>query len=217
MNIFKFFKRYTNKFTNLLEPEDQTTVNVQEKRIRYYLQLVFRFICSTFLVWILFDFLFSSIWIHGYIWSLNLPLDHDLTDVAAGLVVELQENIVGKIERSLNALSTTMAVSILLICCGFASNTNRTIMDLVKISGNVGLITGLGRTMQMKNRLFSCLHEGFYCYFITFAVGLMMTLQTNKLITSETTLSATEQDEEIKRDCNNNILGTVPHTNKDIY
>ncbi|VDM71202.1 unnamed protein product, partial [Strongylus vulgaris] len=79
----------------ILEPEDPSTVSAFERKIRRLLSFAYRLSVSIFVTVHLFDFLFSSVWMHGYIWSLNLPIDLDMSDKSAGAIVYHQLEQVG--------------------------------------------------------------------------------------------------------------------------
>ncbi|VDO85588.1 unnamed protein product [Heligmosomoides polygyrus] len=117
----------------ILEPENTNTLGPSELRIRRVLSIGYRFAVAIFVTTHLFDFLFSSIWMHGYIWSLNLPIDLDMSDKSAGAIVYHQLE-------------------------------------------------------QLKQRLFSSLHEGFYCFFITFVVGVTLAVRALDSLPRPTTL-----------------------------
>ncbi|VDM91949.1 unnamed protein product [Litomosoides sigmodontis] len=46
----------------------------------------------------------------------------------------------------------------------------------------IGVLTANLRCLQVKQRLYSVIHEGFYAYFLTFITGLILTLQVNERI-----------------------------------
>ncbi|VDL80628.1 unnamed protein product [Nippostrongylus brasiliensis] len=148
----------------ILDAEDPSTLSPSDLRIRRLLSIGYRFAVAVFVTCHLFDFLFSSIWMHGYIWSLNLPIDLDMSDKSAGAIVYHQ------LEQYLK-LYSNLGLS------GFASGTPQTVWRLFRLSVLVGLLTGFIRPMQLKQRLFSSLHEGFYCFFLTFAIGVVLTVR----------------------------------------
>ncbi|KHJ76533.1 hypothetical protein OESDEN_23847, partial [Oesophagostomum dentatum] len=93
----------------------------------------------------------------------------------------------------------------------FGSGKQQTVWRLFRLSACVGILTGFVRALQLKQRLFSSLHEGFYCYFITFVVGLILTLRPldrlpNAKPTPEKKASTEELSEEINDKTNNNNL-----------
>ncbi|CAD6192474.1 unnamed protein product [Caenorhabditis auriculariae] len=182
----------------LLEPEDEATLTVAEQRLRRQLSLLFRFAVAVFCCWHLFDFLFSSIWMHGYIWSLNLPIDLDMSDKSAGAIVYHQLHQVGPVERVVHAILCVLGVAFVLLCVGFGKSEGQTTWKLLRVSIVVGFVTGLLRPVQMKQRFFSCLHEGFYCYFMFFVIGLILTFRfgekfpKKEALTEEAELKKTE-------------------------
>ncbi|WKX93663.1 hypothetical protein Q1695_011151 [Nippostrongylus brasiliensis] len=161
----------------ILDAEDPSTLSPSDRRIRRLLSIGYRFAVAVFVTCHLFDFLFSSIWMHGYIWSLNLPIDLDMSDKSAGAIVYHQLEQVGHVERLCLMSAKVVAITMLLILSGFASGTPQTVWRLFRLSVLVGLLTGFIRPMQLKQRLFSSLHEGFYCFFLTFAIGLVLTVR----------------------------------------
>ncbi|CAJ0608511.1 unnamed protein product [Cylicocyclus nassatus] len=161
----------------ILEPEDPSTISPFEQRIRKILAFAYRISVSIFATIHLFDFLFSSVWMHGYIWSLNLPIDLDMSDKSAGAIVYHQLEQVGNRERLCLMAAKVLAITTLLIFSGFASGKPQNVWKLFQLSTCVGVLAGFVRALQLKQRLFSSLHEGFYCYLITFVVGLILTLK----------------------------------------
>ncbi|KAK5986585.1 hypothetical protein GCK32_009457 [Trichostrongylus colubriformis] len=161
----------------ILEPEDESTLSISERRIRRLLSIGYRLVVAIFVTAHLFDFLFSSVWMHGYIWSLNLPIDLDMSDKSAGAIVYHQLEQVGPIERLVLMTAKVLAIGLVMMCCGFASGKPQTVWKLFRMSICIGLLGGLLRPMQLKQRLFSSLHEGFYCFFITFCIGAILSVR----------------------------------------
>ncbi|VDM46930.1 unnamed protein product [Toxocara canis] len=56
-------------------------------------------------------------------------------------------------------------------------NRNRSVWYLLRLSMLVGCVTGLVRCLEMKQRLYPAIHEGFYVYFVTFLTGVVLALQ----------------------------------------
>ncbi|VDM55828.1 unnamed protein product [Angiostrongylus costaricensis] len=151
----------------ILEPEDLSSLSVSERRIRRMLSVAYRLALAVFVSAHLFDFLFSSIWMHGYIWSLNLPIDMDMSDKSAGAIVYHQLEQVCKLRFT-----------------GFSSAESQSVWRMLLLSFCIGVLGSLIRTLQMKQRFFSSLHEGFYCYLITFLVGLILTVRPLERLSS---------------------------------
>jgi len=126
-----------------------------------------------------FDFLFSSIWMHGYVWSLNQRVDLDLSEKSAGAIVEHQRERVGLGERAVHAAVAVVLVYALLWICGFRGRNQR-IWRLLHLSLAVGVMCGVVRCVQMKQRLYPALHEGFYAYLLVFTVGLCASLRISE-------------------------------------
>ncbi|VDO13486.1 unnamed protein product [Brugia timori] len=52
----------------------------------------------------------------------------------------------------------------------------------MRLSVIIGVLTAISRCLQMKQRLYSAIHEGFYAYFLIFFTGLILTLQVSERI-----------------------------------
>lgn len=182
----------------ILEPENTNTLGPSELRIRRVLSIGYRFAVAIFVTTHLFDFLFSSIWMHGYIWSLNLPIDLDMSDKSAGAIVYHQLEQVGNLERLCLMTAKVLAITLLLMFSGFASGTPQTVWKLFRLSACIGVLTAFLRPMQLKQRLFSSLHEGFYCFFITFVVGVTLAVRALDSLPRPTTLQQRSVAETVK-------------------
>ncbi|KHJ92671.1 hypothetical protein OESDEN_07437 [Oesophagostomum dentatum] len=102
-----------------------------------------------------------------------------------------------------------LVITMLLVFSGFGSGKPQTVWRLWRLSACVGILAGFVRALQLKQRLFSSLHEGFYCYFITFVVGLILTLRPldrlpNAKPTPEKEASTEELNEQMSDKANNN-------------
>ncbi|CAI5442217.1 unnamed protein product [Caenorhabditis angaria] len=160
---------------NILEEEDENELSPLELKCRKLLGLSFRIFLAVFTVVHLFDFLFSSVWMHGYIWSLNLPIDLDMNDKAAGAIVRHQLDEMGNNERIIQSILVVFGVLMALLANGFSSN--KSTWHLFRLSSIIGVVCALVRPVQMKQRFFSSLHEGFYCYFMFFIVSFILTFR----------------------------------------
>jgi len=158
----------------ILSPDGREFITCRELRIRRVLEAIYRFCLSVFCSAHLFDFLFSPIWMHGYIWSLNNPLGVDLNEKSAGEILDMQLRSVGYGERLFHAVFSTLSVVIILRLVGF-HKTNRTVWQLLRLSMACGAVSGISRTIQMKHRLYSAIHESFFVYLQFFIVGYCMT------------------------------------------
>ncbi|KAM3718544.1 Uncharacterized protein ACO02O_10503 [Dirofilaria immitis] len=125
--------------------------------------------------------MFSPIWIHGYIWSLNQKIDLELSTKSAGDILQHQLSICGYLERIIYSAFLVFLIWIFLFISGFR-NRNRTIWQLLYLSILIGLLTANLRYLQMQQRLYSAIHEGFYAYLLFFFTGLILTLQINERI-----------------------------------
>uniref|UniRef100_A0A0R3S2Z5 Pecanex-like protein n=1 Tax=Elaeophora elaphi TaxID=1147741 RepID=A0A0R3S2Z5_9BILA len=126
----------------LLQPEE---VSATEAIIRQRINFSFRLLIALFVNYQIFDFLYSPIWIHGY------------------------------------------------ICVSGFRNNNRTVWQLLQLSIIIGVLTATLRCLQIKQRLYSAIHEGFYAYLLTFFTGLILTLQVSERIT------ASSMEEELEK------------------
>ncbi|KJH42203.1 hypothetical protein DICVIV_11810 [Dictyocaulus viviparus] len=95
----------------ILEPEDPSSLSVFELRFRRVLSVGYRVAVAVFVTSHLFDFLFSSVWMHGYIWSLNLPIDLDMSDKSAGAIVYHQLEQVYRLSSLNKIISLRMMYS----------------------------------------------------------------------------------------------------------
>ncbi|VDK45552.1 unnamed protein product [Gongylonema pulchrum] len=139
---------------------------VIRQRVDFFLRLSFAsfFSCQTF------DFLFSPIWMHGYIWSLNQKAELDLSTKSAGAIVEHQLTACGYSERVFLSILLVFIIYALLLISGFRGQ-NQTVWRLLRLSLFVGMLTGNMRWLQMKQLLYPAVHEAFYAYFLTFSIG----------------------------------------------
>jgi hypothetical protein len=114
--------------------EEEEEVSRGEQSVRGLVESGYRFALAIFVSAHVFDFLFSSIWMHGYVWSLNQRVDLDLSEKSAGAIVEHQRERVGLGERVVHA--TLAVVQIYgLLWLAVLTCTNYFIFD---ISGSVG-------------------------------------------------------------------------------
>uniref|UniRef100_A0A914D7W8 Transmembrane protein n=1 Tax=Acrobeloides nanus TaxID=290746 RepID=A0A914D7W8_9BILA len=116
---------------------------------------------------------------HGYLWSLNQPIDIDLSDKAAGVIVEHQLGKCGFGERFFVAVLSVFAVILVLRIAKYGQK-NHSVWHLFVLSLFIGTVSGTFRCMQQTQRLFSVFHEAFFIYFHFFVVGLCMTLRPNE-------------------------------------
>ncbi|EFO26929.1 hypothetical protein LOAG_01554 [Loa loa] len=161
-----------------LTPEEVSPI---EAIIRNRINFCFRFLVALFFNYQTFDFMFSPVWIHGYIWSLNQKVDLELSTKSAGDIFQHQLSICGYSERIIYSTLLVFIIWIFLLISGFRNN--RTVWRLLRLSIMIGVLTAILRCLQMKQRLYSAIHEGFYAYFLIFSTGLILTLQVNERIT----------------------------------
>ncbi|CCD65273.1 uncharacterized protein CELE_T14B4.5 [Caenorhabditis elegans] len=180
----------------ILEPEEDGIVGPFEQKVRHLLSLTFRFILAVFTASHLFDFMFSSIWMHGYVWTLNLPIDLDMTDKPAGALVKHQLDNMGHLERTIQSVLIVLAVVMVLLAQGFTQKPGKTTWQLFNTSAVVGLICGFIRPVQMQQRLFSSLHEGFYCYFMFFIISFILTVRFDEKLPKKNALVENPSKEE---------------------
>ncbi|TMS35691.1 hypothetical protein L596_003036 [Steinernema carpocapsae] len=147
-----------------------------EKTIRRCLEKCFRLAIAVFVSLQMFDFLFNSVWMHGYIWSLNQKVEMDMSERSAGAIVDHQLGKVGNKERFFAAVVSALSVWSLLAVLGYGKR-DHSVWELLKHSVMVGIMAGCVRCMQMQQRLYPAIHEGFYTYLLTFSVGLTFSIQ----------------------------------------
>jgi len=150
-----------------------------EQRMRSVVETGYRLALAIFVSGHVFDFLFSSIWMHGYVWSLNQRVDLDLSEKSAGAIVEHQRERVGLGERVVHAAVAVLLVYALLWIAGFRGRNQR-IWRLMHLSLATGALCGVVRCVQMRQRLYPALHEAFYVYLLVFCVGLVLTLHISE-------------------------------------
>ncbi|XGW10457.1 hypothetical protein V3C99_012166 [Haemonchus contortus] len=204
----------------ILEPEDETSLSPMERRVRRILSICYRLALAIFITAHIFDFLFSSVWMHGYIWSLNLPIDLDMSDKSAGAIVYHQLEQVGQIERLILMTGKVQAIALVMMFCGFASGKPQTIWNLFRLSMCIGGLGGLLRPMQLKQRMFSSLHEGFYCFVITFSIGAILAVRSMERLPRsvgvvEAKAAVDERSEEVSSDREENNNNTAKEEMKD--
>ncbi|KAK6103928.1 putative integral membrane protein [Brugia pahangi] len=161
-----------------LVPEE---VSPTEAIIRRRINFSFRLLIASFTSCQIFDFLFSPVWIHGYIWSLNQKVDLELSTKSAGDIFKHQLSVCSYSERLIYSTVLVFIIWIFFLISGFW-NENRTIWQLLRLSIIIGVLTAISRCLQMKQRLYSAIHEGFYAYFLIFFTGLILTLQLSERI-----------------------------------
>ncbi|GMR39668.1 hypothetical protein PMAYCL1PPCAC_09863 [Pristionchus mayeri] len=168
------FQDFINIF--VLPEEDENELSGFERGVRKTIDRAYRFGIASFFAYHTFDFLFNPIWMHGYVWSLNLPIDLDMADKSAGLIVAHQLKQVSYTERAIHSLMLTVFLMFMLWRCGFTMNSQR-ISTLMSFGVATGIIVIFARGLQMKQRLFSALHEGCYTIVMVFVVGLCLCIR----------------------------------------
>jgi hypothetical protein len=108
---------------------DVEELSDDENRLRHFLEFVYRFSLAVFLSCQLVDFLFNPIWMHGYLWfvlflyliailfvfrCLNLPIEMDMSDKSAGIILDHQLEQIGYIERLIHSTLGVCAVILIL-------------------------------------------------------------------------------------------------------
>jgi len=163
------------QFHELSEFEDcGEWISTDEHRVRRFIDWIFRLCLGTFFSAQLFDFLFNPIWMHGYIWALNQQTEVDLADKPAGDILEYQLANCGWTERVVLSVISTAAVMLILWVAKY-HESNRTVWELFRLSVTCGVLSGLIRTLQTRQRLYSVVHEIFYVYLHIFVVGICLT------------------------------------------
>uniref|UniRef100_A0A1I7ZFJ4 Transmembrane protein n=1 Tax=Steinernema glaseri TaxID=37863 RepID=A0A1I7ZFJ4_9BILA len=108
--------------------------------------------------------------------SLNQKVEMDMSERSAGAIVDHQLSKVGNVERLVISAVAALAVCLLLLVLGYARREH-TVWELFKHSIIIGTMAGCARCMQMQQRLYPAIHEGFYTYLLTFFVGLTFSIQ----------------------------------------
>jgi hypothetical protein len=62
---------------------------------------------------------------------------------------------------------------------GFRNRQQR-VWRLLHLGVSLGLLTGVVRCVEMRQRLYPALHEAFYVYLLVFFVGLVITLRVSE-------------------------------------
>uniref|UniRef100_A0A8R1U309 Uncharacterized protein n=1 Tax=Onchocerca volvulus TaxID=6282 RepID=A0A8R1U309_ONCVO len=150
-----------------LPPEQ---VSPTEAIIRQRINFCLRLLIAFFFSYQLFDFM-----------SLNQKNDFEFHTKSAGEILQHQLSICGYSERIIYSTILVFIIWIFLFISGFR-NRNRTVWQLLYLSILIGVLTANLRFLQMKQRLYSAIHEGFYAYLLIFFIGLILTLQINERI-----------------------------------
>uniref|UniRef100_A0A0M3I3H4 Transmembrane protein n=1 Tax=Ascaris lumbricoides TaxID=6252 RepID=A0A0M3I3H4_ASCLU len=174
-------------------------ISFDEQKIRDKFNFIFRLLIACFLSYQILDFLFSPIWMHGYIWSLNQKLEIEMSTMTAGAIVEHHLSKCGHAERIfLSALIVFMTWAFLVV--GGFRNRNRSVWYLLRLSLLIGSAVGFMRCLQMKQRLYPAIHEAFYVYLITFSTGVLLALQPeerlSEVISSSQVASSLSQQQQ---------------------
>ncbi|VDD95584.1 unnamed protein product [Enterobius vermicularis] len=152
-------------FSLFLPPEE---VSDTEQKFRNVLNFMFRLIVASVFSYQCFTFLFSPLWMHGYIWALNQANDKEMNRKGAGAINAIQLQASSFRERI--CLSISLVLLVWLLMLGFR-NKHRSVWYLLKLSACISYVGGMVRCLQMKQRLFSLFHEGFYLFFVVFFIG----------------------------------------------
>ncbi|GMT15562.1 hypothetical protein PFISCL1PPCAC_6859 [Pristionchus fissidentatus] len=186
----------------VLPEENEEELSGFERGVRTTIDRVYRFVLASFFAYHTFQFMFSPIWMHGYVWSLNLPIDLDMADKSAGLIVDHQLKQVCYLERRVHALLLTISLMIMLWRCGFASCSQR-VTTLLSLGFVSSIIVAFVRATQMKQRLFSALHEACYMFVMIFVVGLCLCIRLPSdsihRFPVEAKIEKSEKEEETKK------------------
>uniref|UniRef100_A0A7E4V1S1 Exosortase/archaeosortase family protein n=1 Tax=Panagrellus redivivus TaxID=6233 RepID=A0A7E4V1S1_PANRE len=156
------------------EPEILSPTEVKFRKIA---SIAYRFVLATIISFQWYDFLFNPIWMHGYLWSLNQPIDVDLSDKSAGFIVDRQLGQCGINERVAHAFLGVTCVYGVLSLAEFTPEANWNTWKLLRLSLFVGIATATGRCLMLQQRLLSALHHGFFSYFHFFFIALCFTIQ----------------------------------------
>ncbi|CAJ0963345.1 unnamed protein product, partial [Mesorhabditis belari] len=166
-------------------PEDPSEISRNEAVLRKIFGAFYRFIWAVFVSWQVNDFLYSPLWMHGYVWCLNLPVDTNMAEISAGPLVLQQLRACPELERIGHDALKVIAVAMLLFCTGFYTRV-QTVRRLWKLSCAVGFVLFLVRSLQMEHRLFPSLHEAFCSQTAIFLIGLILTIHTKNHVKPKT-------------------------------
>ncbi|VDN52320.1 unnamed protein product [Dracunculus medinensis] len=153
-------------------PEEE--VSTGEQKIRDKINFTFRLLLASFFSCQIFDFFFNPIWMHGYIWSLNQKIELELNKKSAGSIFLHQLSVSGYEERVLYSIIIVFIIWAFLSCSRIKKR-NCSVWFLLRFSIIIGLTIAIVRCIQMKQRLYSAIHEGFYAYLLTFIIGFIIT------------------------------------------
>ncbi|KAI6186181.1 hypothetical protein M3Y98_00104700 [Aphelenchoides besseyi] len=116
---------------------------------------------------------------------LNQPINLDMSDKAAGVILDHQLLRVGYLERLLHSALGVCGVIVIIKLYGF-STRRRTVWELLKLSMIFGAFAGISRCIQLQHRLYSAFHEIFYIYLNFFLVGICMSLRVTERFSTAT-------------------------------
>ncbi|KAL3102333.1 hypothetical protein niasHS_003742 [Heterodera schachtii] len=155
-------------------------VSARELATRRFFCSAFRLALAVFVSVQLRHFLFSPVWMHGYLWSLNQFAVSEQgsmgADKSALYLLEQQMAQVGFWEHATHGIFCTLAVRLLLHCGGF-SHQQKSVWALLRLAFFSGMASGLARAVQMRQRLLPCVHECFCGVAAVFLLGLCLTLR----------------------------------------
>ncbi|KAI6228229.1 hypothetical protein M3Y95_00600700 [Aphelenchoides besseyi] len=168
----------TNSNSELLENRNVQTDNEElsgfERRLRHCLEFAYRFVLS------IFSHLDARI-----LMCLNQPINLDMSDKTAGVILDHQLLRVGYLERLLHSVLGVCGVIIVMKLYGF-STRQRTVWELLKLSMIFGTFAGISRCVQLQHRLYSAFHEIFYIYLNFFLIGICMSLRVTERLPKAT-------------------------------
>uniref|UniRef100_A0A0M3J4F5 Transmembrane protein 188 n=1 Tax=Anisakis simplex TaxID=6269 RepID=A0A0M3J4F5_ANISI len=101
-----------------------------------------------------------------------LKLNVQLSSMDAGAIVDHHLASCGITERIFYSTLLVFVTWAVLALAGFRTS-NQTVWYLMRLSMLLGSAVALNRCLEMQQRLYPTVHEGFYIYYITFLIGLL--------------------------------------------
>uniref|UniRef100_A0A0N5AXP1 Transmembrane protein n=1 Tax=Syphacia muris TaxID=451379 RepID=A0A0N5AXP1_9BILA len=178
-------------FSLFLPPEQ---ISNSEKKVRKVVNFLFRFSAASFFSYHCFEFLFSPLWMHGFVWSLNQEDDENMGQKGPGFLVAMQNAECSILEKFIFSMFVVLMDCVLFWMTGFRRKP-QSVYQLLRLSVLFGFVCGIIRCLQVKQRLYSALHEGFYAYFLTFCNSVILTLQTEDFLASKKPVTLTNETE----------------------
>jgi len=150
-----------------------------ERLYRHYVDLCIRHAFATVFGLALMDFMYSSLWLHGYVYALNMNYtavghhnDSHLPD--------FQFTIFPAGTRALAAAAIVLAVHAFLRCHMNALEP-LSIWQLWKRSWAIGVLCAAMRCLQHRHRVLPIVHDAFFAYLAFFFASLFLLTRSSKV------------------------------------